>query len=111
MSEFWVNKLISSAVLVALSALFIWLMLRRADRRFRAAVEAANLEFAAKRLADEAAADALDDACGEPLGGWDGPIVVDAAELRGLIRAAVREALAEAAGGTATPSAPAVTPG
>lgn len=49
---------------------------------------------------------AEDDPDADPLDGYDGPITVDAGELRQLIRAAVREALA----GQPGPAAPVLPP-
>ncbi|MBX9622715.1 MAG: hypothetical protein K2X82_02775 [Gemmataceae bacterium] len=94
MSEFWVSKLVSSAILCSVTLLVVYVMVRRSDARLRAAAAAALAELdaaiqAPPNLEDE------DDPDDDPLAGWDGPMVVEAGELRGLIRAAVREALAE----------------
>lgn len=112
MSEFWVSKLVSSAILCSVTLLVVYVTVRRSDARIRATSAAALAELdaainARPDLEDE------DDPDGDPLADWNGALVVEAGELRGLIRAAVREALAEeraaATVGPAAVSPPGIT--
>ena len=106
MNEFWVSKLVSTTVLFSVTAFTMYVLVRRSEARLRATSRAnlAGLDAAIKAPLDEAE----DDPDGDPQDDWDGPIVVEARELRGLIRAAVREALAEERAAATAGPAPAV---
>lgn len=104
------DQLVSCALILVGTPLIVYVMSRRSEARFRAASASAlaELDAAIRGPLDEAG----DDPDGDPLDDWDGPIVVETRELRGLIRAAVREALAEERAANAGPApTPAVAAG